>query len=474
VAESNNLDEWSDATWTNALERLNREGVIEAPSVRIDAGRVKQIREAAPRDQGGRPSLSKVDFTQASFGDGVFFPRVRFGERASFDRATFGVAFFPGALFEEGASFDDVSFKRSNERASFDDVRFNMISFQRARFGARVSFRRARFELLAEFDEATFGELASLDGATFDAEVSFDRATFAGRVSLHDVTLNGRAHLGAVFREGVELRAGAIPIALDGASFGGPSLLADSRAGRPRVVSLRGADVRNLVLSNVDLSACRFMGAHNLDQLRIGGNSSFARTLSRVRWDRRQAIAEEHEWRAAHLAAGHWERRAPPEAAFPADWLEEPELPSDREIATTYRALRKAFEDQKNEPGAADFYYGEMEMRRHDKRSSSWAERLILTFYWALSGYGLRASRAFLTLLVTVIAFAAAFHFWGFASSESFGDAVLFAVGSSVRVASAREHPLNATGDALHIALGVIGPVLLGLGLLAIRGRVRR
>jgi DNA invertase Pin-like site-specific DNA recombinase len=35
-----------------------------------------------------------------------------------------------------------------------------------------------------------------------------------------------------------------------------------------------------------------------------------------------------------------------------------------------YRALRKAQEDKKNEPGAADFYYGEMEMRRHPSAST--------------------------------------------------------------------------------------------------------
>jgi hypothetical protein len=34
-----------------------------------------------------------------------------------------------------------------------------------------------------------------------------------------------------------------------------------------------------------------------------------------------------------------------------------------------YRALCKAFEDSKNEPGAANFYYGGMEMRRHDRTS---------------------------------------------------------------------------------------------------------
>jgi hypothetical protein len=35
-----------------------------------------------------------------------------------------------------------------------------------------------------------------------------------------------------------------------------------------------------------------------------------------------------------------------------------------QEIANLYRALRKGREDSKDEPGAADLYYGEMEMRR--------------------------------------------------------------------------------------------------------------
>jgi hypothetical protein len=41
-------------------------------------------------------------------------------------------------------------------------------------------------------------------------------------------------------------------------------------------------------------------------------------------------------------------------------------------LAVLYRALRKAQEDNKNEPGAADFYYGEMEMRDRD-RQTPWA-----------------------------------------------------------------------------------------------------
>ncbi|MEU1409580.1 hypothetical protein ABZ471_46500 [Streptomyces sp. NPDC005728] len=80
----------------------------------------------------------------------------------------------------------------------------------------------------------------------------------------------------------------------------------------------------------------------------------------------------------------------------------EPRLaPGPDELASVYRALRKATEDAKNEPDAADFYYGEMEMRRHD-RARPWGERALLRIYWALSGYGLRASRALIGLVAAI------------------------------------------------------------------------
>ncbi|MFE2720191.1 hypothetical protein ACFXKI_52195 [Streptomyces mirabilis] len=61
------------------------------------------------------------------------------------------------------------------------------------------------------------------------------------------------------------------------------------------------------------------------------------------------------------------------------------------QLAPVYRALRKAFEDSKNKPGAADFCYREMEMRRHDRTVTSSAERGLLHAYWMVSGNGLRA-----------------------------------------------------------------------------------
>jgi hypothetical protein len=87
-------------------------------------------------------------------------------------------------------------------------------------------------------------------------------------------------------------------------------------------------------------------------------------------------------------------------------------------------------EDAKDEPGAADFYYGEMEMRRlaargrdHEDtdgggakgRRPSWTERRLLDAYWAVSGYGLRAWRALTALTILLVGCAALFTLPAFA-----------------------------------------------------------
>ncbi|HTD58661.1 MAG TPA: hypothetical protein VK672_07175 [Solirubrobacteraceae bacterium] len=41
-------------------------------------------------------------------------------------------------------------------------------------------------------------------------------------------------------------------------------------------------------------------------------------------------------------------------------WLDEADKPPNAgQVAAVYRALRKGLEDNRDEPGAADFYYGE-------------------------------------------------------------------------------------------------------------------
>ena len=187
------------------------------------------------------------------------------------------------------------------------------------------------------------------------------------------------------------------------------------------------------------------------------------------------------------------------------------------DVASVYRELRKGREDDKDEAGAADFYYGEMEMRRQRSRGATgsnvdfgrpvpWAERQILWLYWLVAGYGLRASRALIALAVLIGLFTSGLYLYGFRDRsrpyataaelqavpgkpsqtpfppsvadvlDGWGslDAWTYSAGTATAVIGAPDAQLTQEGRAMRIPLRVLGPILIGLGLLAIRGRVRR
>ena len=155
------------------------------------------------------------------------------------------------------------------------------------------------------------------------------------------------------------------------------------------------------------------------------------------------------------------------------------------QIAGPYRALRKGREDSKDEPGAADFYYGEMEMRRRARPGGNGqsgeaargrVERAILTAYWLMSGYGLRAWRAVAWLAAVTALLAVAFHLVGFAVPPrpvSYWTSLLYAFRATLSL-TGDQVTLTAWGHLLQAVLRLTGPVLLGLALLALRGRVKR
>ena len=241
------------------------------------------------------------------------------------------------------------------------------------------------------------------------------------------------------------------------------------------MLSLQRANVAGLALGNVDLADCRFAGAHNLDKLRLEADTVFGLSPAVAGWERRQVIAEEAAWRAARARPGRWS--APP---WP-DPDDQPEVLSPGAVAVLYRALRKGREDAKDEPGAADFYYGEMEMRRHDRgkghANGGWSRGLVsrgvLTAYWLVSGYGLRAWRSLAALAAVMAVLAGVFRLWGFTHSTSYWKSLLFAFRSTVSLTDAQVN-LTAWGGLFQALLRLTGPVLLALTLLALRGRVKR
>jgi uncharacterized protein YjbI with pentapeptide repeats len=510
------------------LKRINDEGTIDARGVQLSAELLKRILDAAPH-QHGRLALKVGHFNMATFeGDATFrdailgdvrfddatfhgearFSQATFQDRPSFHGATFQSparfnanfqkgAVFAKAIFQDAARFDSAIFQGQTffAGATFHgEAEFGLVTFRDG-----VVFAEATFYGVAWFEETTF-ERTSIIGPLLAWHIIFDSAFFRERVQIN-VAAAVLCARWAQFPAGVQFRLRWASVNLDDANLAAPAILAGvppfahldeeyaarrwerlppgprRQRWRPRLLSLCQADVAGLRLANVDLRACRFAGAHNLDKLRIEGEPLFARTQGWWR-ARRKTLAEEQQWRVSrprHWRPGGWYAPAcqPPASLA----IDPPGVLPPVQLAALYRELRKGREDAKDEPGAADFYYGEMELRRHNP-SAPRAERLVLWLYWLMSGYGLRGLRAAAWLTVFVIGLAALLQSIGFDGGDPpFRDAVIYAAQSMVSIGSSNKaltDHVSSAGEMLRIALRLVGPLLLGLALLSVRNRVKR
>jgi len=454
---------------------------------------------------GGVTFVRDAHFGGALFARGAKFSRATFARRAQFNRATFARdAWFGGATFTRDAQFNKVTFSRD-------------AYFGGAIFESSVQFNEARFETAGRLGPLVCSENLVLDGAVFELPVTVEaaartvtcrRTRWASAATLRlrysEVNLKD-----AVFEYPLAVTARAEPFLSHSGSQLPETLLLSHRPG-VRLTMIDGLDAAHLVLHNVDLSTCRFAGAIHLDQLRVDGWCTFASAPSSVRWhgllprwwSHRSTLVEEHHWRAqrTHSVLSH-------------GWSPAPEgtpILKPASLAALYRQLRKSLEDGKNEPDAADFYYGEMEMRRHDVTKHQ-SERALLAAYWAFSGYGLRATRAFAWLLGTMAITLLALLLWGLPSQDPTptttgrqvevgqrinlttdtpaptspagtwderitaerSEEALRVVINSVIFRSSDQH-LAPAGTYIEMGSRLVEPILFGLALLAIRSRVKR
>ncbi|WP_330248553.1 pentapeptide repeat-containing protein [Streptomyces sp. NBC_00562] len=473
-------------------------------------------------------------FTSATFNDGAVFDWATFEHVALFESATFqDDAGFQWSTFKEIALFESTAFQGP---AVFTSATFqDGAGFKSATFQRDAWFGSSTFQNDAVFEAAAFERNAWLESATFERALRLGPLVCAEQVRLSGAVFGGPVILSIAARHlecrrtrwsstaEVHLRYATVDFAhavfeypLTIAAEPDPFVLADGQqvaegplSGAPaavRMASLRGVDAAHLVLADVDLSGCLFTGTVHLDQVRLEGTCSFATVPSGTRWraghpvrfTERRTLGEEHHWRARLPAAvPGWNATA--SGVGPV---------GPAQLAPVYRALRKAFEDGKNEPGAADFYYGEMEMRRHDRTGTSRAERGLLHSYWMLSGYGLRASRAVGWLAAAMLATIVLLMGFGLPNSDPKQEATgtVPAGGGKVTFEIGKDDAHNPTGNrftgerfekALNVTLNSVvfrsadqdlttagtyiemtsrltEPVLLGLAVLAVRNRVKR
>ena len=195
----------------------------------------------------------------------------------------------------------------------------------------------------------------------------------------------------ATFDKGFMAQVSDANIRLDRASLGSASILArrladpygrpglrllTADAGSPRLISFSGCDVSSLTLHNVDLRACRFWEGFGLDELTIEGRLMLS--AAPARWHtHRKVISDEQLWRSVYGSAASKRLWTLPSTALPGYEAELRQAALDGDAPVTLGRWRaytatsaKALRIIKNEPGAADFYYGEMEMRRRGAESA--------------------------------------------------------------------------------------------------------
>ncbi|MFC9483628.1 pentapeptide repeat-containing protein [Streptomyces griseus] len=469
--------------------------------VRAEIGRDAQF----PRAQIGGDTW----FASASVGGNIQFGGATLGGDTAFRGAAIvGDAQFVGAAFASDATFRKATI---GGHAGFGGVTFG----GDARFGGVMiagdaTFCRVVFEHVAtvgplvcagalDLTEAVFGTAVTIEAAASTVSCRRTRWASTAVLRLRHATVDLSD---AVLEYPVSITAQAKSFTQDGQEIPELGLMEP----RVRAASLRGVDAAHLVLTDVDLTDCLFAGTVHLDQLRLDGLYAFATTptglrwrgLVPVRWTPRRTLAEEHHWRATcPTRAGGW---------IPAPDGEVPLQPAA--LAPVYRQLRKAFEDGKHEPGAADFYYGEMEMRRH-AHDIPRSERALLTTYWALSGYGLRASRSLGWLMGGMAATVLVMMLWGLPKDDPKLRSTGTLTGRSLTLTTDRPEPVNPDGPyherlstkrfekSLRVVINSVvfrssgqdlttvgtytemasrlaEPALLGLAVLAVRGRVKR
>jgi len=516
------LEHVTAAEFDAAVMRLRGGEPVDARAITITTQRLQALLDAL-KDAAGRAVLPVVRFAGATFSSDVSFSGATFSDADFSGATFNGKADFGGATFSGPARFCDVTFSDEagfatttfSGQANFARAIFSgqarEARFSRAIFNGNAEFVGAIFSGYANFARATFSGDADFVQATFSSYANFDGASFTGDAEFYEATVSADAQFtrasfararqigplivglslvldGCVFAERVSIEVAATvvsarstkfaagahihvrwaEVALHEADFARSSTLSAARAWdarsdltsrttehepRPRLVTLRGAHVAELSLSDVDLRACRFFGAHGLESLSIEATCTWPHTPPTHRYSDRETIAEEHDWRGSS-----WEHPT----TQPQVWAVVRDGPSQLyppQIAALYRGLRKAREDDKDQAGAGDLYYGEMEMRRRAAlpergkrgRLRAQSDRAILTAYWLLAGYGLKASRAFIALLTIILVASFGLQAWGFTLDASYTRALLYSIESTsslFRVPNAPGLEITYAGEA--------------------------
>ncbi|MEU3167271.1 pentapeptide repeat-containing protein [Streptosporangium sp. NPDC006930] len=409
------------------------------------------FRGATFGDQGkGRCVFAHMELKSADFSDSIFHGRVTFSNITMTGRCE-----LQNIRHEYDLNQDSQSVKQFKPTL-FDGFQFKNVSFDEA-----IELKNWKSSGEVQLNSITSDKAIEV----LDADIKHLSLQNVGCLSFSGLGSFSTMNLSRCkFSNGGQVRSGVSEFNIEQCSSSAPFTIAPlSFEGKPSILALNGTDLNNFIFSGLDLRRARIETAANVDKVAIQG--PILMHIPPVLRSRRAVLLGEIAYRSETVGRRSWRKRAS------ADVLP---IPSASELQASYRALRKAQEDRKDEPGSADFYYGEMEMRRlaSTKPSSEW---IILTLYWLVSGYGLRAWRSLMILIIILTGSSVLIHRFGLINPVELADAFLFSIQNSLSINNAKlSSSLNAVGSWIQVVQRVCAPAFIALALLALRGRVKR
>ncbi|MGP3920942.1 pentapeptide repeat-containing protein [Nonomuraea sp. 10N515B] len=415
-----------------------------------------------------------------------------------------GLSDFRGATFGDNGIGECLFAHMELRGADFTDVTFNgRVSFSHVRLSGRCEMQNITHNYVdnqptspklksgtskqfagIELRNVIFEETVELNGWKSDGSIQLNSITTEKSIELLDVDIAqfsallvgcqyfiARGHFGSIklsrcqFSSGGQVRADGGELHIEQCSSSAPLTIAPLDMSKTLVAvhTLNGTDVSNFIFSHLDLANARLETAANLDKIVVQGPLAMKRPPRfRVK---RAVLLGEIACRTTMLNRRRWRR------LLDSDVTPVPSLP---ELQAAYRALRKSQEDRKDSPGSADFYYGEMEMRRLASPRLS-VERGILTLYWIVSGYGLRAWRALALLGASLTITTALLIRFGLTQPTDFQESLIFSLQNTISITNTTFlTKMNHTGAWIQIFQKITGPALIALAALALRGRVKK
>ncbi len=426
------------------------------------------------RFDAGPPSFYQCTFKENVDVSYAQVHRVSFGfEECIFDRSLNADGFSGGGLILSGCTVKGA--------ASFKNSKAHLI-LKGAQLDGTLDLSDS--ECTGFTGEGLVVRTANRLGPFAVTSLHLARATFNSRILIEvradDVNLSS-----AALNQGGLLIVDRAKVHLEQVQLGGPLRVSGTVGSnsKPQVLTLRNSDVGKMSFAHVDLSRCSFQGAHELSTVEIESTVTFS---SAPWWaGGRRFIADEYAWRSCagrthrigwKLADVHIGCALPK----PTKGSSQPVLlyPLEaNQVASIYRDLRRSLEAKSDMPSAADFYYGEMEMRRWSV-GRPLLERILVWCYWLTSGYGLRVGRALVAWLFLVSIGAWSLFRFGIAQPASPQQAILMAIRAAIpgfpTQPSLTLASLTAEGQWIETGLRVFGAILIALFLLAARSMVMR